>query len=157
MVSIRQYLLSIIIAAIICSILISITDKKGSQGTVVKLLCGLFLAMTMLSPLTDINVLEYSSAFQVFQNDAECYVNEGKQIARDEMAAVIKRQTEAYILDKASSMGVKLTVEVKLSDTDPPKPYFVTISGAVSPYIKKQLVEWIAKDFAVSEEYQKWN
>lgn len=155
--SIRQYLLTIIIASIICSLLIAIAGKKGSQGTVIKLLCGLFLAMTMLNPWTNLHSIDFSSSMQAFQNDAEHYVEEGKQIAYNDFYTSIKSQTEAYILDKASSLGVKLTVEVKLSETDPPKPNFVTITGAVSPYIKKQLSEIIAEDLAILEEYQKWN
>lgn len=47
MESIRQYLLSITAAAVICSLITGIMGKKGTYAAIVRMLCGLFMAITM--------------------------------------------------------------------------------------------------------------
>ena len=55
--SIRQYLLSITAAAVICAIINALSGKKGTTSAVVKLLSGLFLTLSVISPLLNLEHL----------------------------------------------------------------------------------------------------
>ena len=72
------------------------------------------------------------------------------------MSAIIKDRTEAYILDKAASMGLSLRVEVILSEEEIPKPITVKLWGTVPPYTKTRLRNWMEDTLGIGEEDQLW-
>ena len=156
MEAIRQYLLSVVAAAIICGVTTNLLGKKGTFGAVLKLLTGLFLAITVVSPLTKIQLIDFYEYADNLSIESGALTQQGQTMANEELRAIIKSRTEAYILDKAASMGSDLRVEVKLSDSDPPQPASVTIEGAVSPYAKQRLKELIANELGIPEENQVW-
>lgn len=153
---IRQYLISITVAAIICSILPALSERKGTQASLVRLLCGIFLSITIVSPWLDIDVNGISGYLDGIKFDATGAVADGKAEANASRDAIIKTQTEAYILDKASSMQLDITVEVTLNDSDPPLPHTVLINGAASPYAKQTLQRMITADLGIPRENQRW-
>ena len=69
------------------------------------------------------------------------------------MCEVIKANTETYILDKATTMEVELNVEVTLDGLIPKK---VILQGAVSPYTRASLSDWIAQQLGIPREAQIW-
>ena len=152
----RQYLLSVTAAAILCAIVKGLTDKKGSPAALIKLICGIFLAITVLAPWTSINLSGLTDYMKSFTIDADAAAAEGADYAREETAAIIKSQTEAYILDKALSMGANLQVSVTLSEDTLPVPCAVTISGNISPYAKERLTLYIMDDLNIPEAQQTW-
>lgn len=156
MEGIRQYLLTIVAAAIVCSVVTNIVGKNGANAAVVKLLTGLFLAVTVISPWTKMQIIDFSAYADGLSAQAEDAAAYGESIANEEMSAIIKSRTEAYILDKAASLGLDLTVEVTVSGSNPPQPYTVTIHGAAAPYAKQQLQNMIANDLGIPEENQLW-
>ena len=72
------------------------------------------------------------------------------------MRTIIKGETEAYILDKAASLGVELEVDVLLEDMYPMAPKTVRLSGSVSPYVRNRLQNIIAEELGISKENQIW-
>ena len=78
----------------------------------------------------------------------------GENLARDSMAEIIKSETEAYILDTARSLQAEVTVEVSVNEENVPDS--VTVSGAVSPYVRRQLQRIIESDLGIAKENQKW-
>lgn len=156
METIRTYLLSVVSAAIICALVMGIVGNKSSHSTVVKLLTGLFLSITVISPLTDLTIGDMTGYFSGLQAYASNLTSEGLMIANTATASIIIDQTEAYILDKATSLGADLDVKVSLTNDAPPVPKSVIISGTIAPYTKKQLEEIIANDLAIPKEKQSW-
>ena len=156
MEEIRQYILSVVASAIISAIVIGILGKKGSYAQIAKLLCGLFVLITAVSPWVNIQIRERSSFFESIQSDSEEAVRTGERMAHEATAEIIKSQTEAYILDKAAAMGLRLSVEVTLDCAQPPKPESVTIRGSVSPHAKQTLSNYIRNDLGISEDKQLW-
>lgn len=156
MEQIRQYLLSVIAAAVLCGIVNTLVGKKGAYFSIVRLIAGLFMALTVISPLVKIrlsDIVDYTNGLSAQANAA---VAGGEAMALDAMGAIIKSQTEAYILDKAVSMELDIEVEVTLSSENPPIPCAVTIKGSISPYSKEVLRQYIANDLGISEEDQLW-
>ncbi len=152
----RDYLLKMICAALLCGMLTGLIGKKGALGTTVKLLTGVFMVMTIVSPWIHMRIQGLSDFFQDVSYNADAAVTDGQNTAREMLADIIKTKTEAYILDKANSFGAELAVEVKVDGSDLPVPCSVRISGSISPYGKKQLENVIANDLGIALEEQIW-
>ena len=120
--NLRIYLLSIIVIAIICSVIVTITNDIGAVSSIIKLLCSIYIT-----------------------------------VAENEKSRIIKMQTEAYISNKAESMGADIDVVVQLSEQEPIVPISVSITGDVSPYIKSRLQQIISNDIGLCEEALQWD
>lgn len=156
MEKIGKYLLSVVCAAIICAAVNMLTGKKNAQSAIIRLISGLYMALTLISPLVNIRLTDYADYFRNFSVEGENAVAMGKAAATDALGAIIKDQTQAYILDKAVSMDTVLKVEVTLNNENPPIPCGVTLTGSVSPYTKEVLSNFIADDLGISKEDQVW-
>lgn len=154
MAALCQYVFSVTAAAIICGIVMSITQKSSIQP-ILKLVCGMFLAFTVVKPVTQIDLAELMEVSLPYSQDAVQAADLGENSSQEAMAAIIKDETEAYILDKAAALNVSLEVEVTL-DGDPPVPTAVRLSGEVSPYAKQQLEQILYEDLGISKENQQW-
>ena len=77
---------------------------------------------------------------------------------QQQICNVIKEQTEAYILEKASALNADITVSVKLAlDTQYPTPESVHIKGNISPYARRLLSQTIQDDLGIASEDQVWS
>ena len=154
--TIRQYLISVVAASVITAVLTSLVGKKGAHQTVIKLLCGIFLTITVISPWANIKINDLTGYMNELNIDAGLAVEEGAAMALDASASLIKSKVEAYILDKASSLGLSVSVEVTVGDESPCLPCAVSIHGSAAPFAKQRLQQLIAQDLGISEENQKW-
>lgn len=153
---IRSYLLSVITAALICSILSTLPAKNGTLRAIRKTMCGIFMSLTLISPLATLHLPDVQQYLNMFQADASEAVLVGECMSRETAAEIIKQQTAAYILDKAEGMGVALEVTVTLSDESLQVPCSVTLSGMVSPYARQRISDLIDKDLGIKQEDQHW-
>lgn len=156
MTGIRQYLISITAAAVFCGIVTSFLDKKSVPAALVKLLAGLFLSFTVISPWVKLQFYDITDYAVDITSDAAIAVEAGEIAAQEALVSRIKSETEAYILDKAASWGAELTVEVTIADSDPPIPSAVRLTGAVSPYVKAMLSQMLETDIGIPKEAQIW-
>lgn len=154
--SIKDYLVSVIAAVIITGIALSIVGKKGTVGSLIKLLSGLFLIITLISPWTKLDLTNITEYFSDYSTQASAVTAQGEAVAKRELTSIIKDQVEAYILDKASSLGLDIMIQVTLSETNPPAPESVSIQGTVAPYAKKQLEQILSNDLGIAKENQHW-
>ncbi len=151
----KQYLLSVVAAAIISGIVTKLLGTKGTQGAIGKLVAGLFLAFTVISPLRSVRIADFSD-LAFYATEAEAAVAEGKKQTQQALQTRIKENCEAYILDKARFLNMDLEVVVTLSDGDMPTPEFVQLSGNASPNAKAKLTDIISEDLGVPKEAQQW-
>lgn len=115
------------------------------------------MTITVISPVIRIQISDFSEYLDGISSDGSQIVEEGQQIAEQQYRAVIKQQTEAYILDKATSLGAELEAEVTLSENTPPVPVSVKIKGAVSPHARQVLQDYLSSQLGISKEHQLWN
>lgn len=153
MEGIREYLLSVTAAALICGIVSSLVGKNGSTSNLLKLLCGLFLCATVIKPAVDVKLDDIYSFTDQLSVSSELAVQAGEQMAAEEMKRFIKVKTETYILDKAKTLGAEVEVEIKLDDV---VPAGVTVTGDISPFAKSSLAASITQDLGISPEEQIW-
>ena len=79
--AIRDYLVQVIAAALICGAIGNMVDKKGSIGLILKILCGIFMTMTILAPVSNIRLTELPELIFDYTADAGSYVEMGKENA----------------------------------------------------------------------------
>ena len=156
--SLKQYLLTVILAAIIIGIAQGILGKKSSFQSSLSLLCGLYMLLTVLAPFKTGGLwFDYSSFLDAVNMDAEYEAASGQLAAQTELESIITTQTETYICDKATEMGAQLDVSVETEAVNSlPMPVAVTLEGSISPYAKSKMKEIIKNDIGIPEEQQKW-
>ena len=151
---IREYLLSVTAAALICGVVRGFAGKGGATAKLLKLLCGIFLAVTVIRPVVNIKLDDFYDFTDRLSAEGEMAVAMGEEMASDEMKRIIKEKAEAYILDKAKLLGAEIQVEVFLEDL---VPAAAVMSGNISPFAKSSLSESIYKDLDIPAEEQIWN
>ena len=156
MSEIKQYILSIVCMGTLCGIIQLSFSGKNSTSSAVRLITGLVLTVTVLSPLMHIDVLDLESILHLASIETQGIVAEGEQAAEDQMATLIKQRTESYIMEKAKDFGLGICADVELENTMPPVPRRVTVIGPVTPYAKKQLSLCMREDLEIAEENQIW-
>ena len=156
MQDIGNYLISIVCASAICGILTSLVGSKGSATGIIRILTGIFLATTVIAPLTKLELKNMDTFWDQINIDVDSNIQAGTDMANAQRNLIIKEQLEAYILDKAETLGACINAEITISQDEIPQPLTVQISGSVSPYNKKILTEYISKELGISEDQQIW-
>lgn len=154
--SLSEYILSITAAALLCAIAQHIVGKNTLIGGMIKTICGVFLTVTVLSPIVKIKLDDLESYYQDFQIAADEISSSGITLANNTMEDIIKDKTEAYILDEAMKIGLTVQVKIQLSNSIPPVPVSVNIQGYASPYKKSQLCRTITENLEIAGENIQW-
>lgn len=153
---IRSYILSVITAAMICAVIMKLTDGKGTQTAIVKMIAALFLAFSVIRPIMGTSIGDITSIIPRFQADGASAAAEGDDISRTALRTGIKERAEAYILDKALGFGAVVDATVTVSIGDIPVPETVRIEGEVSPYVKTKLSIILENELGIPKEAQTW-
>ncbi len=155
MEALGQYGLRVICACLICA-MVPLLFQEEVLKQPLKILCGLFLAIAILSPLTRLDPDRLLESILPTMADSEALVRQGQDMTADAIAERIQVETEAYILDKAAVLGADISVHVGLSSDSTPAPETVTISGHISTEGKQYLEVMLEEDLGISKEDQRW-
>ena len=153
MEGVSRYLLSISAAAIICGIAKATVDEKSAGGAMIRLIAGLIMTFTVISPVVEIDFGDIPALSSGISYDAEVVSEAGKEMALQEINSIISDELEAYILDKAASVGANIRVELRL---DGYVPAAVTIHGTVLPAAKQRLQKIFETELGIAKENQQW-
>ena len=152
----REYLLSMTAAAILCVVSQHIIDNQSAAGKIIKTISGLFLALTVISPILEINFSDLDMDIQDIQNESQAIIADEVENSQSTLESIITEQTKAYILDEAKKIDLNVEIQLVLSDTNPPVPVEISISGEASPYKKKQLNNIISENLGINGEKIIW-
>ena len=155
--NIRQYIFTLICMAILCGLVPEFFENNSLQKKLLKFAAGLLMMIVAVTPLTGKERLNINWMSADLTQEAQAALSSGQEQADGMIQQIIIQRTQAYILDKATSMGAELSVEVHLSDAELPAPESVVLTGAVSPYAKKQLSKILVSDLSISEDKLQWN
>ena len=145
MTDVRQYILSITGAAILAG--------AGVLGTLVRMLSGIFLVVTMLAPVVSLELPDPAQWVADFTAQGQDFSAEGESMAEDAMGEIITDRVEAYIQDKAATYQTDMTVAVTVADGI---PVSVRLTGDVTPDVKNRLSKMIEQELGISREAQQW-
>ncbi len=154
---VKEYISSLIAAAVICGILTTLTQKNRSCGVVVKMLCGIFIAVTVISPIAQLQFEDINVHLDQLTSDADLLSQDCASAAMQERGAVIKQQLETYIIDKARKLETEIQVDLTLTQDESLLPQGISIQGAVSPHNMAILSRWLNDELGIPEENQQWN
>ena len=148
-----SYILTVVAAAMLAAIVKELAGS-GTMGALVKFLAGLFVALTVLSPLVKLELPDVQGWMDSFGYDGQSAAEAGAEMAEEMNRSLIKEQVEAYILDKAARYGAALQADVKVNEAG--MPVSVTLRGSISPGTKAALTRIIQEDLGLDEEVQHW-
>lgn len=151
----RQYVISVTAAAILCGILTSLL-KKGAPQALVKLLCGFFLVFTVIQPIKKIDLGALPELLSIDQGTSEELAQEGVTYAGNSVAEIIKEKTRSYIIEKASEMHLELDVAIEVGEGDVPIPERVVISGQASDFARSRMEAFLEQTLGIPKENQIW-
>ena len=149
----KQFCLSVLVCSLSCSIAAQLVSG-GKTKALLRLVCGVMLALTILRPLSSIDLDQLPVLPELTGLTPEYYIAEGEKTARDALESCIKSSCETYILDKARSLGADITVQVSLDDEG--VPAFALIQGDPGADAQRQLEKILITDLGISKENQQW-
>ena len=156
MSSIGQYIYSLVVSAILVSLVLAIAPDKGAPSATLSLMTGIFLIIVAIAPVVKFRIGSMQNYTANIETDASKIISHAENYTKSEIARVIKEQTESYILDKAVSFGAEIKVEVMISNDGSCIPEKVQITGPISPLGKRRLSAVIKEDLGIPEELQIW-
>lgn len=148
------YAISAVSGSVIVAIVCSVFGDKNGISSVIKLVCGLFLTFVVINPLITLDFSRISDYIEHFTLEGMEAASAGENLAREAEGDIIKSHVQAYILDKAESLGTQLDVEVILDQDN--MPVAVELEGNISPYAKAKMTEMITEELAIAKEHQLW-
>lgn len=156
MSSLREYILQLCAVALLCSVVLRLARGSGAVKTMIKLLCGVILAYSVIQPVKQLQLPDLEQYTAQFREEAEQAACQGKDAAVNALIESISEGTETYILEKAKALNLDMVVEVELSDDEIPVPVAVTLTGNTAPYAKTVLEKTIEQELNIPKENQIW-
>lgn len=152
----KEYLLSVTAACFLLAVVMAVV-KQGTIRKLAGILGGLLIILTAISPLLKIDSDAVAEAIWKLELDSES-ISSGIELgSRTLLCQVISEKCSTYILDKASSLGLEVQVEVRLEESaEVPYPTEVTLRGTWSPAQQRILSDYICEELGVPAERQEW-
>lgn len=154
MEALREFLLRVLGAAMVCGVLTRITRDSGCASGV-RLLCGVFLTIVLVQPLCNLSFeqpLQWAEDLNALGAEIAA---EGSREAEAQKEAIIKARLESYIINKAAEANADVTADVSLGAEGLPQT--VTVTGSLSPAAKGKLKQILTKELGIPEVRQRWN
>lgn len=152
--ALRSWILGLAGAAVFCAVMTEIVPK-GPVKNIVKTLCGMVMAIALLSPLLQLDLAGYSLNMAKYRQKGEEIVSGGKEITDNLSRTIIEEECRAYILDKAAALGAELSdaaVTLKWSSEGCWYPVECALEGEYNA----RLASAIESELGIGEENQKW-
>lgn len=151
--SLREYVISIVAAAMLSGVLIRLTQNSGAKE-IIRMLCGIFMTIVLVQPIVGRKDILWESILPEVNQQAEEISAEGTAAADNIRREFIKQRVETYILSRAETMEADIQASVTL-DADC-VPASVTITGSISPLNRSKLTQIIASELGIPKERQEW-
>ena len=154
METLGRYLVSVSSVCLLCGIVQSFFTS-GWMKKLGKLLSGVVVTMAVLAPLPKLHLPEMSQISD-WEDKGQQAVAVGEEYRADQLAQSIKAETEAYILDKAGELGMRISAEVSCCDADTPAPKSCIIKGTYTDPQKQAMEQILFLDLGIAKEDQTW-
>lgn len=149
----KAYIYSVIVCILIASILTQMVSCSRHKK-LIRLICGVYLAISIFRPISQINLTTLWNRSSLRQFSADTYIAEGKKTAQEARETIIKDACEAYILDKAKTLGAEISIEFSLNEEL--YPVFAEIHAETDPAVQRQLQNILTTDLGIPKESQAW-
>ena len=153
----KTYLLRLTAAAVL-SALMGQLAPKGPSGRAARIASGLLILVVAFAPIGEIDTLAAAEDLMGKIKSDPLQTEFLEKANRELMSSLISEETEAYILDKARSLGLSPKVQVTMRMEDGiPVPWEAEVTGTATDIQKQTLSQIISEDLGIPEERQHWN
>ena len=156
---IRAWVLGLTGAAFLASLAMALTPR-GRPRAVVGLVTGLVTVVALIAPVLEFDYAAYARNVHDFEQSLAARAEEWEAAQARVTSLIIRERSEAYILDKAESLGlVGLDVEVATARNAAGwiYPQRVWITGPYSADQQSELSAFLAVTFGIPAERQYWS
>ena len=150
----KNYLISVCCAAVLCGILKQIVGSSKMSSGMIRVLSGLFIAICIVSPWKNFRVDDLTQYNPLITEQGDLYAMTGYEITQKKIDKFIIQSTEAYILEKANQLQTQVEVSVSLSEDS--IPVSVQITGQLSQEAKEELSAFLLNNIGIQKEMQIW-
>ena len=154
MAAAREWLTAVAAVTLLLSVA-QMLVPPGNLREIASFVGGLILLAAMMQPLLKIDLSDIQLDFSSYQGAVERRQAELENTQKEELTALIESATEAYISDKAKSMGLTLKVRVtaETDESGMPVPVRAELTGPWSD----TLSGWLETELGLPAERQVWN
>ena len=149
----REYAISVVAAAMLCGVLIRLTQNSGNKE-IIRIMCGVFMMIILIQPAVSKKDTLWESILPEIDQQAEDISAEGTAMADNIRKEFIKQRVESYILCRAEAMEAEIQAEVILGEDC--VPVSVIVTGSISPLNRSKLTQVISSELGIPKERQKW-
>lgn len=150
--ALREWLLGIIAAALIVSVMYALVPK-GTLRSAAHLAGGLVLLLTILRPVMGLRMEELQIRWEDWEAAIEEEIGVYQLDTQRQMAELIEAETGAYISKKATELGCPCRAEVK---TEVREGVPFPCGAALDIKYHAGLSRWMAEELAIPTEKQRW-
>ena len=158
--TIRSWILSLIGAALLCSLAMWLTPESRVKR-VLRLACGAVMAASLVSPVLSLDMDVFSLNLEYYRSMAEDITSNAEEKTDRLSRTIIEERCSAYILDKAqvideSVSSVKVTAKWG-GEASSWYPYEVTVTTRPGGNDHSGVKKLIEAELGIPEERQYWN
>ena len=153
MESLREWVLSVLAAAMLLGILESCAPK-GAVRSVVKLAAGLVLFLVIAAPLQQLLPDWLGQGFSEKLDAVTAFSDTLEESDKTYLETIMSQRTAEYIESKAEELGAAVTCTVQCGwmEEQLPVPESVTISGSLTDVQRTALADCICEQLDVAAE-----
>ena len=155
----RNWILGLTAAAFLTAIAMALTPK-GRARAATGLTAGLVTIVALLAPLMEFDYFAYAGNVEEFELSLDIRVQEMEAAQERLRARIISERIEAYILDKAESVGLSdlyIRVETARQPDGWHYPYAARLYGTYTAEQRRTLETYLAETFGIPRERQIWS
>lgn len=152
---IRGYFLAIV-AACMLAVLACALLKNSKMQRITKFIAGILILLTVATPLLRIDTAVLAERISELGRGSRFDTQEISKDYQTMLRALVKKNTQTYIEDKAQELGGIIQAEVTLGSGEYPAPEYVVLTGTMTPEQAQRLESYIADSLGIPPEQQEW-
>lgn len=152
---IGAYLIAVT-AACMLAVMVDALVKSPPVRRVARLVGGLLILLTVLSPLVRLEARDLTEFVEGFAQDANLDAEAVQTDYREQWAERVRELLEQNIEQQAASMGLTLRAEVDVRIGECPEPESVTLHGAAAPEEQMALQVYLVQTLGFAKECVIW-
>ena len=152
---IRGYFLAIV-AACMLAVLACALLKNSKMQRITKFIAGILILLTVATPLLRIDTAVLAERISELGRGSRFDTQEISKDYQTMLRALVKKNTQTYIEDKAQELGGIIQAEVTVGSGEYPAPEHVVLTGTMTPEQAQALESYIADSLGIPPEQQEW-
>ena len=150
----RSWILGLAGTAAICAVARLLTPQ-GRVKRVVELLCGVAMTAALLSPLLELDLSDYGFHLSEYRAGAAELTDDAETLRQSLDRSIIEEKLEAYILDKAQSLGAEVTA-AQVTMQWSTEGFWYPVRAELQGSFHAGLSRLIEAELGISESAQSW-